>query len=330
MRYLYLFLGISLLVIVAAVRLEQSLPYAANPQFDVAFAPGQARYLGLDPAETYRAILTDLKPAHVRLQANWSDIEPEPGQFSFTELDRLVSEAASAGTAVTLAVGRKLPHWPECQDPVWLKDLKPWELDERLSQMLTAVVMHYRSHPSIVRWQLENEPMFGYGDCPPPNWHRLRAERDLLRSLDHTRPILLTDSGELSSWWETAGLADEQGTTLYRVTWNSFLGYFNSPWPPFYYRLKAALVSPFVKRTVVSELQLEPWAPAGLVRLSLAEAKKSFDLNRFAENVQFFRRTGLSEAVVWGAEWWYAALKHGDAAYWQAGQQLFHQPVLTH
>jgi hypothetical protein len=189
--------------------------------------------------------------------------------------------------------------------------------------MLTEVVKHYRGNTTIVRWQLENEPMFGYGDCPPPSWHRLVAERDLLRSLDPTRPILLTDSGELSPWLETAPLADEQGTTMYRVTWNPILGYFSYPWPPLYYRIKAGLVSPFVNKTIVSELQMEPWAPAGLATLSLEEARKSFDLDRFHANVNFFRHTGLPEAVVWGAEWWYAALKHGDPSYWQAGAELF-------
>jgi len=323
MRYLYIFLGCAALVIVAAVRLEQRLPRVANPQFEVAFSAEQASYLGVDPAETYHAILTDLKPPAIRLQANWNQIEPTPGQFNFTELDSEIQQAATAGTAVTLAVGRKLPHWPECHDPAWLKTLQPWELDEHISQMLTTVVTHYRTNPAIVRWQLENEPMFGYGNCPPPNLHRLRAERDLLKSLDPSRPILLTDSGELSSWFETAGLADEQGTTLYRVTWNSIFGYFNYPTIPYYYRLKAALVSPFVKRTIVSELQMEPWAPSGLSTLSPAEAEHSFSVHRFWENVDFVHRTGLSEAIVWGTEWWYAQAKHGDPSYWQAGQQLF-------
>ena len=327
MRYLWIFLGGVALVVVAAWSLQRSLPITSNPRFAVAFSSEQASYLGLDPLETYQAILNDLRPQHVRLQANWNDIEPVVGQWNFAELDNLIALAGTKGATVTLAVGRKLPHWPECHDPAWVTELKPWELDERLMAMITQVVTHYRGNPIIVRWQLENEPMFGYGDCPPPNWHRLVRERDLLRSLDPTRPILLTDSGELSSWWETAGLADEQGTTMYRVTWNSLFGYFSYPWPPRYYRLKAALISPFVKRVVVSELQMEPWAPAGLATLSLEEARKSFDIKRFADNVQFFRRTGLPEAVVWGAEWWYAALKNSDPAYWQAGKELFRQGV---
>ncbi len=324
MKYLWAFLGFLALLVAVGLTLQRSLPFVPEPRFVVTFSSEQARYLGLDPAETYQAILTELKPAHVRLQANWRDVEPEPGQFTFAEVDALVAGAQAHGATVTLAVGRKLPHWPECHDPLWAKSLKPWELDERILGMLSTVVKHYRGNATIVRWQLENEPMFGYGDCPPPSWHRLVAERDLLRSLDPTRPILLTDSGELSPWFETAALADEQGATMYRVTWNPILGYFTYPWPPLYYRIKAGLVSLFVKKVIVSELQMEPWAPAGLAQLSLEEARKSFDLDRFHANVNFFRRTGLPEAMVWGTEWWYSALKHGDPSYWQAGGQLFH------
>ena len=43
-----------------------------------------------------------------------------------------------------------------------------------------------------------------------------------------------------------------------------------------FYRFKAALVLPFVNKTVISELQMEPWAPSGLNNLSYQEAQKSF------------------------------------------------------
>lgn len=328
MRYILIFLSLVVLVLVVAVVLEQNLPHTKNPRFSVAFSAQQARYLGLEVSEVYQAILKDFKPAHIRLQANWNDLEPIPGELNFTEIDNLIAAAEKSGASVTLAIGRKLPRWPECHDPVWLKTLKPWEVQDRVNKMLVAVVEHYRDNKTVVRWQLENEPLFSFGICPVPSWHGLRAERDLLKSLDASRPILLTDSGELASWWETALLADEQGATLYRVTWDPVVGYFRYPWPPLFYRLKAALISPFVKQTVVSELQMEPWAQAGLLNVSTQETKRSFNLTRFNDNINFFRRTGLPEAFLWGVEWWYADLKKGDGTYWRAGQALFNQNTI--
>lgn len=322
MRATLWFFAFLAFVIVSAVTLEHGLPRVV-PHFAVAFSASQARYLGLEPAEVYSALLRDLHPAHVRLQANWNAIEPAPGQFDFTELDGFVSQAAAQGTTVTLAVGRKLPRWPECHDPAWLSERKPWEIESRQLAMLRRVVEHFRGNPAIVRWQLENEPLFGFGTCPPPNLHRLRRERDLVRQLDATRPILITDSGELSPWLETALLADEQGVTMYQVTWDPLVGYFSYPWPPDFYRLKAALVRPFVRQTVVSELQMEPWAPHGLATLNPQEARRSFNPERFWDNVAFVHASGLPEAFVWGAEWWYAEQRQGRGTYWEAARVLF-------
>lgn len=324
MRYLAVFGGLVVLVLLVALVLERSLTFTNQPRFVITFSAPHARSLGLEPEAVYQAILQELKPKHVRLQANWNGLEPEPGDFGFGELDALINQAGSAGATVTLALGRKLPHWPECHDPAWLATLSNTEVEERLLSMLTVVVERYRANPVVVRWQLENEPLFVFGLCPPPNWHLLRRERDLVKSLDPSRPILVTDSGELSPWLETALLADEQGTTLYRTTWSRWTGYFRYPLPAAFYRLKAALVSPFVHKVVVSELQLEPWSPAGLANLSLAEAQRSFSLDQFSRNVAYARRTGLPEMFVWGAEWWYYAKERlGEPAYWEAGQDLF-------
>ena len=323
MRYLVVFASFWLLVLAVSLMLVRGLP-SQSITFVPTYSAAHARYLGLEPLATFRSLLDDFQPTQVRLQADWNIIEPSPGRFDFSELDELVRRAGEHGVGVTLAVGRKLPRWPECHDPAWLTQLAPWEVSVRISAMLRAVVSHYRSQPAITRWQLENEPLFAFGECPPPNWHQLVRERDLLRSLDPSRPILMTDSGELSAWWETSRLADEQGATLYRVTWNSATGYFTYPLPAVYYRLKAALVAGLVRRTVVSELQLEPWAPHGLKDLPANKVRRSLSLERFRANVDYARRTGLPEAFLWGVEWWYyAAGTLGDSSYLGLARELF-------
>lgn len=309
-------------MVVVALALERNLP-RVEPRMAVAFSAAQARYLGLDASELYDAILRDLEPSHIRLQANWNEVEPITGTFNFSELDGFVNLAATRGTTVTLAIGRKLPRWPECHDPTWLHDLTPGEIEDRLMVMLQTVVEHYRGNTTIVRWQLENEPLFGFGRCTTPSRGLLKRELKLLRDLDSNRPVLITDSGELSPWFESAALADEQGVTMYRVTWDPLVGYFRYPWPPAFYRLKAALISPLVRQTIISELQLEPWAPQGLAVLSPSEAARSFDLDKFWQNVAFARATGLAEVFTWGVEWWYAEREQGRGGTWEAARVLF-------
>ncbi|MEK7497013.1 MAG: hypothetical protein AAB657_03900 [Patescibacteria group bacterium] len=323
MKYLYIFLSLIAAVLIYGAVQVQFLPFTKESQWVVAFAPRQAEYLGLDAKIVWQGILSDLKPQQVRLQANWNDIEQQSGEFNFSELDWYINSVAEKNIKVTLAVGRKLPRWPECHDPIWLSDLKPWEVRARHLTMLKKVVEHYQSNPIIIRWQLENEPLFAFGKCGTPNFHLLREERDLIKSLDSSRPILMTDSGEISPWLETSILADEQGVTMYRVTWDKTLGYFRYFWSPFFYRFKAALVLPFVNKTVISELQMEPWAPSGLNNLSYQEAQKSFSLAQFEEHTNFARTTGLSEAFVWGVEWWYGQKLNGRAEYWEEGKKLF-------
>ena len=327
MRYLLWIVVVPIvLVIVVGIVGERRLPFNDQPQFAVAFSAAQARYLGFEPEALLNRIISDYSPRHFRLQANWNELEPKPGKYQFDELDAQIAAVKNSGATVTLALGRKLPRWPECHDPAWLKDLRPDEAVASQFKMLAAVVEHYVEEKAIVRWQLENEPLFAYGACLQPNMHRLRAELGQLLQLDKTRPVIITDSGELSSWWETASLAQEQGVTFYRVTWNPVFGYFAYPWPAYYYRFKAALIYPFVKKIIVSELQLEPWAPQGLHLLSLIEAQNSLSLARWQDNVATFRRTGFDEAFLWGVEWWYYAKdKLGEPGYWQAGAELFQE-----
>lgn len=322
MRWLYIFLGFWIVVAVVGAILVSGFPATTQPNLGVSFTASQAWALGLDWRQVYTEILDDLQVKNIRLQANWSEIEPKPGEFYFDDINWQISEAAKRGAQVTLAVGRKLPRWPECHIPDWAKALPPWEEQERVLKMLEQTINQFKDNPVIVRWQLENEPLFQFGDCPKPSKHFLAEELNLVKSLDN-RPVLITDTGELSMWWETAALADVQGITLYQTTWNPWFGYFHYPVPTWFYRWKAALISKSVDYTIISELQMEPWGPEGLEKLTLKEAAKSFTAQNYKDNMEFFKKTGFPEAYLWGVEWWYKAKTLGDDSLWQEARALW-------
>ncbi|MFH0779644.1 MAG: hypothetical protein V1928_02170 [Parcubacteria group bacterium] len=304
-----------------------------NFQLGVNFSKSYSEYLGLDWQKTYLAILDDLKVKNVRVSAPWNEIEPASlagnarqalGRWNFTGLDWQVKEAEKRGVNLILIVGRRTPHWPECHDPAWIKPLAPELVADRQMEMIAAVVDRYKDYSSIKIWQVENEPLLDvFGKCPPGDIDLLRKEIALVKTLD-SRPVMITDSGEIGDWTAAANIGDLFGTTLYRVTHNPFLGYFYYHLPPVFYNLKARLVGQRPSRALISELQAEPWAPQGILNTSLENQKISMDARRLASQADYGRRTGFSGAYLWGAEWWYwLKEKQNDDTLWKTAKNIF-------
>ncbi|MBI4039220.1 beta-galactosidase [Candidatus Daviesbacteria bacterium] len=316
------FLTIAVLVWLSLYLEDQSAKNIKSASvFGASFAQAHAQYLGLDWKKTYLAYLDDLKVRLLRLQANWNQIEPKQGRFNFADIDWQIKEAGKRGAKVILAVGRKLPHWPECHDPKWISNLTEPEIQNRVLGMLEATVKRYKGNPTITVWQLENEPFFPFGNCPAADDAFLEKEAALLRSID-ARPILITDSGELSTWLKPAELADIIGTTMYRVTWNPLWGYFYYPLSPQFYRLKAKLINHNIP-VIVSELQVEPWGSKPLPEMTIAEQYQSMNPKRIQEITNFAKQTNFSQVYLWGAEWWYYLKEKGHPEIWNFARSLF-------
>ena len=296
--------------------------------FGVTFSAPYAEHLGLDWRQAYTAVLDELKVSHIRLAAYWNQTEPEQGVYDFSDLDWQIAEAQKRNVAVVLAVGRRLPRWPECHDPAWLSQLSTEQQQAALLNYLQRVVGRYLENPAIVRWQVENEPLLRwFGQCPPPDANLLSRELQTVRSLDD-REILVTDSGELGPWVRAGKHADVLGTTLYRIVWNSQLGFWEYSFlPAAFYQWKSAIVRHFrpnLKTIIVSELQMEPWSTGGpLTSMTLEEQRRSFDLQRFWENILYAKRAGFSELYLWGVEYWYWLDQQGNPELWQAGKRLW-------
>ncbi len=294
--------------------------------FGVTFSKIQAEDLGLDWQKTYLAILDDLKVKKVRLIAYWSEIEPTEGIFDFKDLDWQIDEAQKRGAEIILAVGRRLPRWPECHIPQWAKIYKEKQQQEKILNMISETIKRYRTVDAIEFWQIENEPfLMVFGQCPGLDREFLSREIALVKSLD-ARKIILTESGEFSTWIGAARRTDILGTSLYRIIYGRFGFYVHYPMPAIFYSRKVALIKKIfnVEKIIVIELQAEPWGPKQNWDLPLEEQFKSMDLDKFRKSIDYVKQVGFSEAYLWGAEWWYwMKEKNSDNKIWEEARKLF-------
>lgn len=284
-----------------------SLPRNYNQIFGVTFDQQYARYLGLNWQQVYHKILNDWGFKYARLPVHWDAVEGSVDSFDFTEMDWLMDKSAEYGARVTLVIGQKTLRWPECHLPEWARELDSDIYRARLLDYMRRVVRQYRDHPALEIWQVENEPFLEFGECPGFNGDMLKEEIDMVRELDPNHKILITDSGELSTWQRTARKGDYFGTTLYRVVWNQHLGYVSYNWvPAAFYKFKLWSVGRHAQDSFIVELQGEPWIPDfDIKEYDLEEQMKSMSPDRFEKNVDYAQRVGFSRAYLWGAEWWY-------------------------
>lgn len=301
-------------------------PTPKEISFGVNFSTKFAKQMGLDWKKVYLAILDDLGAKRLRVPVYWDETEKEEGQYFFEDIDWMINEAGRRGAKIILVLGRKLPRWPECYEPRWIQNQKSNIKNQKLLEYIEKVVNRYKNSDIIWAWQVENEPFLPkFGECPELDRDFLDKEINLVKSLD-SRPIIITDSGELSVWFEAARRADIFGTTMYRIIWDRRFGYVKYPIPPSYFRIKTNLVRFFtgVKKIIVVELQAEPWGPKQIYESSLEEQAKSMNLEQFRKNIEYARKTKFSEYYLWGAEWWYwLRVKQDKQEIWDEAVKLF-------
>ena len=303
-----------------AVLLGFSLVQPKPVQFGVTYSTVYANALGLDAQAAFADILENLTVKHVRIPVYWTEIETSPGVYDFTQLDALLEKATAKNVPVTLAIGMKVPRWPECFIPSFYARDSASVLDAAVLRYVQEIVTHAKQYNIITRWQVENEPLFPYGDCPPISLERLVREVELVRALD-TRPIVMTVSGEQEAWMRVASYADVIGVSMYRFAYQNRLGPIAFPHTPMYYRLHAFVTRFFVKDIMVSELQMEPWFTGNPQNISSIDVP--FTHSDFVEHLAFANTSGFSEVLLWGVEWWYYQHIQGNDALWNAARDTF-------
>ena len=291
----------------------------------VTFSIPYAEELHLNWRETLSALLDDMHVRLFRIPAYWSEIEPEEGTYDWSQMDYQLDAIAARNGKVILAVGAKLPRWPECWIPDWAihKGLAG-EREARL-EFIAKVVSRYQNHPAVSLWQVENEPMFSFGLCPAPSRAFFKQEVALVHSIDIKHPVSTTDSGELSDWIRAGSLVDVLGVSTYRTVKT----FWSATWqynfiPVYWYARRAALLKPFVKKVYVSEFQMEPWSDRSLADTPIADQTSFMSPDRMQANFAYSERMGFDAVSYWGAEWWWwMKTQQGDSRYWDIAKDFF-------
>lgn len=304
-------------------------PRQEKIKWGVNFSQMQAEALKLDWKKTYLAILEDLGAKEIKLLTQWDWMEGQKDRFYFKDIDWQIKQAELNKAKVIYVVGMKSGRWPECHLPQWAKVLSKKEQQEELLKYIREVILRYKNSPAIIAWQVENEPLFRYGECP---WHDkkfLKKEVEFIKSLDSSRKIIISDSGEQSLWTEAGKLGDIVGTTMYRRIWFGIAGklgfYGTFPIPAVFYWYKSQIIKYLFNKEVINvELQAEPWGPKLIFDLSLPEQEKTMNLGQFRKNVEYARQSGLDTFYFWGTEWWYwLKEKHNRPEIWNEARKLF-------
>jgi hypothetical protein len=310
--FVYLFVGNPR----PAEKVEWGLTFSKRPIVD----------FEMDWKEVLLAILDELKVKKIRLVVYWNEIEKEDGKYDFSELDWQINEVSKRGGEIVLAVGRRVPRWPECFEPEWIKSFPEGKKQEKVLALISETINRYKDNKNIGIWQIENEPFLRtFGECPKLDKGFFDKEIALAKSIDSSRPIMITESGEFSTWIGGAKRADIVGTSLYRKIYGK-LGYVKYPIPPVFYQRKTILIKTLfdIKDIIAVEVQAEPWGNKPNQTMTTEEQDMSMSFEAFNDVLEYTRRAGFNKAYLWGAEWWYwRKIKFNDSKFWDRAKELF-------
>ena len=311
---------------------SNKLGIGKNTPWGVDFSQSQAEYLGLDWKTTYSAMINDLGVKNIKLHTNWNSIEIAKDGYYFNDVDWQIKQAEKNNINIIYVLGMKTGRWPESHIPDWAGCLSKKDQQSDLLKYITEVVQRYKGSKAIINWQVENEPLFEFGECPYwyyQNEDFLKQEVALVKSLDPTRKIIISDSGEQSDWFGAAKIGDIVGITMYRNAWvgvsNTFGVEAYSFLSPVTYMRKAQIIKQvFGKNVICVELQAEPWTSEPLMQAPLDEQAQSMNPAMFKEDVAFAKQTGMNKFYFWGVEWWYwMKTKQNQPEIWNEAKELF-------
>jgi hypothetical protein len=300
--------------------------------YGVSYIPAYASSLGVDPEETFDALL-DIGVRQFRLVSYWNQIESSPGQYDFTELDWQFKKAEASDARIILTLGLRQPRWPECHPPAFYDTtapLKDWQ--PQLERFMAATINRYKGSPALYKYQLENEYFLkGFGDCQDFSRSRLVDEYDLVKKLDPQHDIIVGRSNNAQGFPVGQPTPDQFSASVYKRVWDAAVThrYLEYPFPAWFYGYLAGVQKIYTGKDMsIAELQAEAWPPNSqpIPAVSLSEQNKSLDAHRLDKRFAYGKATGIKNINLWGAEYWYyRKVVLRDDSLWRVAQQHFSQ-----
>lgn len=329
MKKFFIILGIITILFISVWMILSVYPIPQNISYGVSFSKYHSDELNLSWKETYLAILNDLGVRRFRFSAHWPNTEPQEDRMNFSELDFQMQKAEETESEVILAVGKRLPGWPECHIPSWVEKKGHDEQKEELFEYIELVVNRYKDSPALKYWQVENEPfleVFATEHCGELNEDLLEEEIDFVKKLDPDTPVMVTDSGELSTWLGAYSSGDIFGTSVYLYIWNNHVGPIRYPIPASFFRVKRRIVEIIEepKESILIELSAEPWLLQPIVDTPVEIQIERMGIDKFNKMIDFAKRTSFKEQYLWGAEWWYYMKENKNhPEFWMRAKEIF-------
>ncbi|HVD00002.1 MAG TPA: hypothetical protein VNG93_02495 [Candidatus Dormibacteraeota bacterium] len=164
-------LSLSILAVGATVPPTIAQPRPVHTQVGFTFVPGNAQWLGFEPAPSLDRLIRRLRPDLVRIPVYWGDVAPDQATLDFTQVDQLLqvisadnSRRHAHQTQVILVVGVRNLSWPEVHLPAWVDtsgglDLAKITASASYLAYLAGTFRHFAGNPVLNAWQIENEPL---------------------------------------------------------------------------------------------------------------------------------------------------------------------------
>lgn len=296
-------------------------PYIEPDLFGVSFSLKQCDAFGIDQKQTLDWLIKDAGFRRFRLMSYWNEHEKIQGKYDFSKLDAQVEQISRCNGQISLCVGARQPRWPENHWPDWAWKLQKNNRTTALLSYLEMVINRYKSEPSIVSWQLENEALLkSFGKMPEIDRNRLKDEFKIIKQLDPLRPIIMSTS---DGWGVPIRqpIPDIVGFSYYTVIHKND-AYHRTVHSPLLNRIRKSFIDFWWDRPCfIHELQCEPWGPSAIWKMPIAEQDNSMDAFQIAKNIAEGRKINAYPIDLWGAEWWYWRLHvHDDPSIWHAVQ----------
>ena len=333
---------------------KKNSPLGFKVSYGVSYSFEQAQWYGLDGRDAFVELLDTTRFDWVRLPFFWDEMVDKKGRLKLEDLEFAILEAKKRNVKVVIALGAKVPYYPEYHLPQRIKNqLKFGEtigLDHPIAAEILEidkkVVRELSKYDNISHWQVENEPFLANVNNWKIDESLLSAEIEVVRENDpKMRPVILNHVGPavfdkryksllslllpgdvfgVNAYFKTQGvylMAFRIFGKEVKIDWPHFLVWPVQSWSGFSPNF-SNLKKESEKRGVdfwILEVQSEPYIRA------LDDAKRNqsyFTAGDIEAASTFLNSFRINSMGLWGAHFWQYRARIGDKSWEDSVKKL--------